>query len=99
MTLSACKLWGMRRMADAQGRFKMTAVDQRPPIKKPIAEKRGLPEAPWADVAGFKTMLIEELQAHSTALLLDPHFAYPAGIHRLSPTKGLIVTLEDSIFR
>lgn len=99
MTLSAGKLWGMRRMADASGRFKMTAVDQRPPIKKPIAEKRGLPEAPWADVAGFKAMLIEELQAESSALLLDPHFAYPAGIALLSPAKGLIVTLEDSIFR
>ncbi|MEJ1159994.1 tagatose 1,6-diphosphate aldolase [Prosthecomicrobium sp. N25] len=99
MTLSAGKLWGMRRMADANGRFKMTAVDQRPPIKKPIAAKRGLAEAPWEDVAGFKAMLIEELQAQSSALLLDPHFALPAGVHRLSPTKGLIVTLEDSIFR
>jgi tagatose 1,6-diphosphate aldolase len=99
MTLSAGKLWGMRRMADASGRFKMTAVDQRPPIKGPIAAKRGLPEAPWPDVAGFKAMLIEELQADSSALLLDPHFAYPAGIHLLSPAKGLIMTLEDSLFR
>jgi tagatose 1,6-diphosphate aldolase len=29
--LSAGKLRGLRRMADANGRFKMTAVDQRPP--------------------------------------------------------------------
>jgi len=28
MQLSAGKLWGMRRMADAGGLFKMTAVDQ-----------------------------------------------------------------------
>ena len=73
----------------------MTAVDQRPPIKNPIREKRGTPEAPFADVAGFKAMLIEELQADSSAMLLDPHFVLPRGLSILSPAKGLIVTLED----
>jgi tagatose-1,6-bisphosphate aldolase len=78
MSFSAGKYWGMRRMADAQGRFKMTAVDQRPPIKNPIKAKRGTAEAPWEDVAGFKEMLIEELQGESSAMLLDPHFAIRA---------------------
>jgi tagatose 1,6-diphosphate aldolase len=96
--LSAGKLWGLRRMADAGGLFKMTAVDQRPPIKNPIREKRGAAEAPYDDVAGFKLMLVEELQAESSAMLLDPHFALPKGLSLLSPTKGIIVTLEDSIF-
>jgi len=96
--LSAGKLWGMRRMADAGGLFKMTAVDQRPPIKNPIREKRGTAEAPYDDVSGFKLMLVEELQAESSAMLLDPHFALPRGLGLLSPTRGLIVTLEDSIF-
>lgn len=99
MTLSAGKIWGMRRMADAHGRFKMTAVDQRPPIKNPIREKRGLAEAPWEDVAGFKELLIETLQAESSAMLLDPHYAFPRGVMKLSPTLGLILTLEDSIFK
>ena len=99
MNLSAGKYWGMRRMADAHGRFKMTAVDQRPPIKNPIKAKRGTPEAPWEDVATFKEMLIEELQAESSAMLLDPHYAYPRGITKLQAARGLIVTLEDSIFR
>lgn len=62
MELPPGKLWGMRRMADSGGRFKMVAVDQRPPIKNPIREKRGTAEAPFEDVAGFKLMLIEELQ-------------------------------------
>jgi tagatose 1,6-diphosphate aldolase len=96
--LSAGKLWGMRRMADENGLFKMTAVDQRPPIKNPIREKRGTAEAPYDDVAAFKLMLVEELQKESSAMLLDPHFALPRGLSVLSPTKGLIVTLEDSIF-
>lgn len=99
MDLTAGKLWGMRRMADATGRFKMTAVDQRPPIKGPIARYHGTPEAPYDDVAGFKALLIETLQAESSALLLDPHFAIPRGLDLLSPAKGLIVTLEDSIFQ
>ncbi len=98
MTISAGKYWGMRRMADQAGRFKMTAVDQRPPIKNPIRAKRGTAEAPWADVAGFKEMLIAELQRSSSAMLLDPHFAYPRGVTLLDPRIGLILTLEDSIF-
>ena len=98
MTLSAGKLWGMRRMADANGRFKMTAVDQRPPIKNPIKEKRGTDVAPWEDVASFKAMLVEELLSESSAMLLDPHFAYPKAVSIYSPVKGLILTLEDSVF-
>ena len=47
------KLWGIRRMADSNGIFKMTAVDQRPPIKGPIAAHLGLKEAPWEQVALF----------------------------------------------
>ena len=98
MTISAGKLWGLRRMADANGRFKMTAVDQRPPIKGPIAKHHGTDEAPWEEVARFKTLLIETLQAESSAMLLDPHYAIPMGIDRFSPARGLIVTLEDSLF-
>ena len=87
MQLSPGKLWGMRRMADAGGRFKMTAVDQRPPIKNPIAAHYGTPEAPYDDVARFKSVLIEELQGQSSAMLLEPHYAVPRGIQNLSPTK------------
>ncbi len=97
--LTPGKLWGLRRMADSNGIFKMTAVDQRPPIKQPIAAHLGVDEAPWDQVARFKGMLVETLQAQSTAMLLDPHYAIPHSIDRLSPEKGLIVTLEDSRFR
>lgn len=98
-TLSPGKLWGLRRMADANGVFKMTAVDQRPPIKGPIATHLGVEEAPWDQVARFKGLLVETLQDQSTAMLLDPHYAIPYAIDVLAPTKGLIVTLEDSLFR
>jgi len=91
-------LWGLRRMADENGIFKMTAVDQRPPIKGPIAAHLGVDEAPWEEVARFKGLLVETLQAQSTAMLLDPHYAIPYSMNQLSPAKGLIVTLEDSLF-
>lgn len=99
MTISAGKYWGLKRLADAGGRFRMIAVDQRPPIKEPIRAKRGTAEAPWEDVAGFKELLIEELQGAASALLLDPHYAYPRGVTKLEAARGMILTLEDSIFR
>lgn len=99
MQLTAGKLWGMRRMADAKGIFKMTAVDQRPPITNPIAKHHGVEKAPWEEVARFKRLLVETLQSNSTAMLLDPHYAIPKSLDRLSPEKGLIVTLEDSVFK
>ncbi len=98
MQLTPGKLWGMRRMADKNGLFKMTAVDQRPPIKNPIASHLGVDQAPWDQVARFKRLLVETLQDQSTAMLLDPHYAVPEAVDQLSPDKGLIVTLEDSLF-
>lgn len=98
MALSAGKLWGMRRLADGQGRFKMIAVDQRPPIKSLIKERRRVAEAPYDDVAGFKALLVETLGRDATAMLVDPHFAYPRAMRVFDPAKGLILTLEDSNF-
>ncbi len=98
MQLSPGKLLGMKRLADQNGVFKMTATDQRPPIKNPIAKHLNANEAPWDEVAKFKKMLVKNLQEYSSALLLDPHFAIPQSMNIFNPKKGLVVTLEDSIF-
>ncbi len=102
MELTAGKLWGYRRLADAAGRFKMTAVDQRPPIKSLIARMRGLAgpdaEPSFRDVCDFKAALARALAPSSSAMLLDPYFAYPAAVGHVRPSQGLLVTLEDSIF-
>jgi len=98
MKLSAGKFRGLARLADPSGRFKMVAVDQRPPIEGPISRALQCDTAPWQEVARFKRMLVEELQAEASALLLDPHYAYPASIRLLDPRLGLILTLEDSAF-
>jgi tagatose 1,6-diphosphate aldolase len=99
MQLSAGKFRGMCRLADSNGRFKMCAVDQRPPIKNLIRERRATEQAPWEDVAGFKELLIRELQGQSSAMLLDPHYAYPRGVTMLDASLGMILTLEDSLFK
>ncbi len=96
--ISAGKLWGMRRLADAAGRYKMLAVDQRPPIKSLVAERRQVAEAPYEDVCSVKAALAKSLSGSASAVLLDPHFAYPACIADVSPGSGLILTLEDSVF-
>lgn len=97
-TLTPGKAFSLRRMADTKGRFKMLAVDQRPPIKNPIAAHYGSNKAIYEDVTRFKLMLLEELQKAATASLLDPHFALPKGQRMVDPANGLIVTLEDSLF-
>ncbi|MEM7444929.1 MAG: tagatose 1,6-diphosphate aldolase [Pseudomonadota bacterium] len=98
MGLSPGKLWGLRRLADGQGRFKMTAVDQRPPIKNLIKQRRGADEASYEDVCAVKQCLVRVLAPSSSALLLDPHVAFPMAASLMSPAQGLILTLEDSIF-
>lgn len=98
MELSAGKLWGLRRLSDDQGRFKMVAVDQRPPIKDLVTKARGTATADFEDVALVKRLLVEELSAGASAVLLDPHFAYPMAIDAVSPKQGLLLTLEDSVF-
>ena len=98
MEMSAGKLWGLRRLADDDGRFKMLAVDQRPPIKDLVKAARGSSVAEYDDVALVKRLLVEELGPAASAVLLDPHYAYPMAIDAVSPRQGLLVTLEDSVF-
>ena len=98
MNLTPGKLWGLRRLADDAGRFKMLAVDQRPPIKDLVSIARGTSEASYEDVSDVKRLLVEELGPYSSATLLDPHYAYPATIDAVSPRSGLLLTLEDSVF-
>ncbi len=96
--LTPGKAWGLRRLADDGGRFKMVAADQRPPIKDLAKQARGTATADEGDVADIKRLLIETLGSHATAVLLDPHYAYPRAIDAVSPRQGLLLTLEDSIF-
>ncbi|MCX7342108.1 MAG: tagatose 1,6-diphosphate aldolase [Hyphomicrobiales bacterium] len=95
-SVSPGKLWGMRRLADEHGFWKMVAIDQRTPMFGPIAAKRGTATAPTEDVVRVKRLLARHLTAQSSALLMDPHLAYPDSIGELPAHRGLILSHEHS---
>lgn len=97
MKISPGKLWGMRRLADAGGRWKMLAIDQRTPLFGPIAAARGLAEPPFEDVAQVKQLLARHLSSHCSAVLLDPIYAYGKAIGEIPAQKGLIIAHEHSV--
>ena len=96
--ISAGKLWGLRRIAGADGVFRLLSADQRPAVRDIIAETRGVDEPPFEDVVAVKQALVNALSGTASATILDPHYGYPGAITRLSPQGGLILTLEDSVF-
>jgi len=98
MKISPGKLWGMRRLADAAGRWKMVALDQRTPLFGPIAERRGVAEAPFEDVAKVKQLLARHLADQASALLIDPLYAYARAVPEIPAQKGLILSYEHSAF-
>lgn len=98
MSLTSGKYWSLRRLADPAGRFKMVAVDQRPPIMSLIEKRRGVAKASYEDVAAVKASLTKVLAPHASAMLVDPIWAWPAAHRYLDPRAGLVVTLEEHKF-
>ena len=98
MKLSAGKWLGLRRLADESGLFKIVAVDQRPPIQNFIKSTLGSNEATWDDVAEVKRVLAECLADESSAVLMDPLFAWPAAHSVMRRDHGLMLTLEHADF-
>lgn len=95
MQISAGKLWCLRRLSDDRGFFKMTAVDQRPGVQALVCARRGSDVAAFEDVGQAKRVLIEMLSPHSTAMLLDPGYAYPFAALQTDPRRGLLLTYEQ----
>ena len=91
------KLRGLGRMADERGTFSMLAVDQRPPVRRLVAERRGTAEADMHDLTDLKRALVAELAAPASAVLVDPTTAWPS-LDLVGPRQGLVLTLEDSQF-
>jgi len=96
--LSAGKFWGLRRLADENGVFKIITTDQRPAIKDIVAEKRDVEVAAYEDVVAVKRALVEALAHNGSATVVDPHYGYPAAFDVLAPQRGLLIALEDSVF-
>ncbi|GAC1327552.1 MAG: tagatose 1,6-diphosphate aldolase [Beijerinckiaceae bacterium] len=91
------KIRGLARLADADGHFRMVALDQRPPLFDAIAQARGVSreEVRFDEMTAVKRLLVQALAPHCSSMLFDPNFAVPAAIDCLPPRCGLIVTLEE----
>jgi tagatose 1,6-diphosphate aldolase len=97
MRLSPGKLWGLRRLADPAGFWKIVAIDQRTPLLGPIAQARGVAEAPHADVARVKAILAQHLAPLASAMLVDPNYGYAASVPRIPARCGLVLSLEHHV--
>jgi tagatose 1,6-diphosphate aldolase len=88
---------GLARLADADGHFRMVALDQRPPMFEAIAQAKGITrdQVAYGDVTSVKRLLVEALAPHCSSMLFDPNFAVPAAIDLLPARCGLIMTLEE----
>jgi tagatose 1,6-diphosphate aldolase len=98
MNISAGKLRAMRRLADSDGRFKMVAVDQRPPLLKALAPKLAPRTPGYDELSTVKALLAETLTPHGSAVLIDPDYGYSLAERVIPPHKGLLITLEDFNF-
>ncbi|WP_176084221.1 tagatose 1,6-diphosphate aldolase [Martelella sp. HB161492] len=94
MEISPGKYWGLRRLADSDGRFRILAMDQTGPIVNPIRQARKLDAAPFEDVAAVKRMLARHLAPHASAVLIDPPLGYAAGIRDIPASRGLLIANE-----
>jgi tagatose 1,6-diphosphate aldolase len=91
------KTRGLARLADADGHFRMVALDQRPPMFDAIAQAKKITreQVAYADVTAAKRLLVKALAPHCSSMLFDPNFAVPAAIDLMPARCGLIMTLEE----
>ena len=79
------KHWGLRRLADESGRFKMLAVDQRPPIKDLVRRARLTEQATYDDVANVKFLLLNEVTQSLLRLMqVEPSLSGAELLHRVA---------------
>ena len=95
MEISAGKLWGMRRLADVNGRIRVMAVDQQSSILARVAKSRGSELPYYDDVAEVTSVITRVFSAETTAVLLDPVWGYSEAWPDLRADRGLILSLED----
>lgn len=96
--MSPGKLIRLRRLADDDGRFKMLAIDQRPPIESLVCQARGIDGPAFDDVVAVKESLLANLAPYASAVLMDPQYIFPAALLGVPRDCGLLVTLEHDKF-
>src|SRR3972149_6690101 len=96
--LSSGKLVNLVRLADAAGRFKMLAIDQRDSLRKALgnATGRAADQVTYDDMAATKTLITEVLSPYATATLVDPVYGLPRAVNVIPGDVGLLAATEET---
>ncbi len=95
MKISPGKLWGMRRLSDTAGFWRMIATDQREMFAGIVSGASGQSPAPYREVAEIVAHLATDLQDEATAVLLDPIYGYLNSIGRVHRDTGVMLSYES----
>src|SRR5260370_42635097 len=91
--LPAGKLRNLMTLADANGRLKMMAIDQRMSLERSLETMLGRPGR-YEEMVQIKRAVTRALAPHATAVLLDVEFGYPHCLPALPGNVGLLLAYE-----
>ncbi len=96
--ISSGKLRGIMKLADANGRFKMMAIDQRGSMVQALADALNTDktDVQYEDVAAIKTLITRILTPNATAVLTDPIYGHPYSITEVPRDVALLLAYEES---
>lgn len=96
--ISSGKLRGITKLADANGRFKMMAIDQRGSMVQALADalNKDKTEVEYEQVAAVKTLITRVLAPNATAVLTDPIYGHPYSITAIPRDVALLLAYEES---
>ncbi|HID94561.1 MAG TPA: tagatose 1,6-diphosphate aldolase [Candidatus Latescibacteria bacterium] len=98
MEVSSGKRRNMQILADASGRFRMMAIDQRGSLKRMLAKVMDKPsdEVAYEDLAAVKKSVVKILSPYSSATLTDPVYGYPHCVQYIPRDVGLLLAYEET---
>lgn len=96
--LSSGKWRNLLRLADAGGRFKMLAIDQRDSLRHALSKATGRAptEITHDEMATAKAVITEALSPYSTATLVDPVYGLPRAVKIIPARTGILVAAEET---
>lgn len=98
LTVSSGKLLNLLRLADAAGRFKMLAVDQRDSMRAALGKATGREpnDITYEEMATTKELITKTLSPYSTATLVDPIYGLPRAVKVIPRDVSILVASEET---
>ena len=98
--ISPGKFRRLQKLADAEGRFRMLAIDQRGSMIRALARAADTSrhEITYHSTAQVKRLITRVLSPYSTATLIDPQYGYPYSIDVLARDTALLLSREETGF-